>query len=128
MTYAAPVADIAFALRHAAGLANALESGLYGDDLSGDVTDAILEEAGKYASDVIAPLNALGDRHGTPFKDGRVTMPPGFKQAYPAGPRPAGTASPARPSTAARRCLPSSMRHAPRCGRPRPWASASARC
>ena len=82
MSYAAPVVDIAFALRHAAGLANVLESGLYGDDLSEDVVDAVLEEAGKYASDVIAPLNAIGDRHGTPFKDGRVTMPPGFKEAY----------------------------------------------
>jgi alkylation response protein AidB-like acyl-CoA dehydrogenase len=81
MTYAAPVADIAFALRHAAGLEAALDAGLYGD-LTGDVVDAVLEEAGKYASDVIAPLNALGDRHGTPFKDGRVTMPPGFKEAY----------------------------------------------
>jgi acyl-CoA dehydrogenase len=77
MSYAAPVADIAFALRHASGLEAALEAGLYGDDLTGDVVDAVLEEAGKYASDVIAPLNAIGDRHATPCQDGRVTMPPG---------------------------------------------------
>ena len=31
---------------------------------------------------VIAPLNTVGDRHGTPLKDGKVTMPPGWKEAY----------------------------------------------
>ena len=44
--------------------------------------DAILQEAGRFASEVLAPLNAVGDRHGTPFKDGRITMPPGWKEAY----------------------------------------------
>ena len=42
----------------------------------------MLEEAGKFASDVIAPLNSIGDKHGTPFKDGKVTTPPGWKEAY----------------------------------------------
>ena len=42
----------------------------------------MLEEAGKFATEVIAPLNAVGDRHGTPLKDGTVTMPPGWKDAY----------------------------------------------
>ena len=44
----------------------------------------MLEEAGKFASDVIAPLNTVGDKHGTPLKDGKVTMPPGWKEAYTA--------------------------------------------
>jgi 3-(methylsulfanyl)propanoyl-CoA dehydrogenase len=83
MTYRAPVADIAFTLKHAAGLKRALEEGLYGD-LTEDLVDAVLEEAGKFASDVIAPLNSVGDKHGTPLKDGRVTMPPGWKEAYTA--------------------------------------------
>jgi len=83
MTFAAPVADIAFALKHAAGLTRAIDAGLYGD-LTEDVVDAVLEEAGKFATDVIAPLNAVGDKHGTPFKDGNVTMPPGWKEAYTA--------------------------------------------
>ncbi len=83
MTYRAPVADIAFTLKHAAGFKRALDEGLYGD-LTEDLVDAVLEEAGKFASDVIAPLNRLGDRHGTPLKDGRVTMPPGWKEAYTA--------------------------------------------
>ena len=44
----------------------------------------MLTEAGRFATDVIAPLNAVGDKHGTPFKDGRITMPPGWKEAYQA--------------------------------------------
>jgi acyl-CoA dehydrogenase len=81
MTYQAPVEDIAFTLKHAAGMGDALAQGLYGD-LDADLIDAVLGEAGKFASDIIAPLNRIGDRHGTPFKDGAVTMPPGWKEAY----------------------------------------------
>jgi alkylation response protein AidB-like acyl-CoA dehydrogenase len=80
MTYRAPVADIAFALKHAARFAQARADGIY--DLDDDVLDAVLEEAGKFASDVIAPLNRVGDLHGTPFRDGKVTTPPGWKDAY----------------------------------------------
>src|SRR5205814_10253344 len=83
MTYRAPVSDIAFTLKHSAGLKRAMEEGLYGD-LSEDVVDAVLEEAGKFASTVIAPLNAVGDKHGTPLKDGAIAMPPGWKEAYTA--------------------------------------------
>ena len=81
MTYQAPVADIAFALKHAAGFGRALADGVYGD-LAEDDVDAVLQEAGKFATDILAPLNASGDRHGTPFQDGAVTMPPGWKGAY----------------------------------------------
>ena len=76
MVFHAPVSDIAFALKHGAGFAS--------DELSSDDIDAILGEAGRLATDVIAPLNAIGDKHGTPFKDGRITMPPGWKEAYQA--------------------------------------------
>jgi alkylation response protein AidB-like acyl-CoA dehydrogenase len=81
MTYRAPVADIAFALKHATGFAPALAEGLYGD-LAEDLVDAVLAEAGRFATDVLAPLNSIGDRHGTPFHDGIVTTPPGWRQAY----------------------------------------------
>jgi acyl-CoA dehydrogenase len=81
MSYRAPVADIAFALKHASGFAATLAEGLYGE-LDQATVDAVLEQAGKFASDVIAPLNAVGDKVGTPFKDGAVTMPPGWKEAY----------------------------------------------
>ena len=66
MTYRAPVADIAFALEHASGFGPALAEGLYGE-LSQDVVQAVLEEAGRFAGDVLAPLNVPGDRSGTPF-------------------------------------------------------------
>ena len=81
MTYRAPVADIASALEHAAGFGPALAEGLYGD-LGEDVVQAVLEEAGRFASDVLAPLNPIGDRYGTPFKDGIVTTAPGWREAY----------------------------------------------
>jgi acyl-CoA dehydrogenase len=81
MTYHAPVADINFALLHASGFSAALAEGLYGE-LDQATVEAVLEEAGKFASDKIAPLNTVGDKFGTPFKDGEVTMPPGWKEAY----------------------------------------------
>ncbi|MDQ2954505.1 MAG: acyl-CoA dehydrogenase [Pseudomonadota bacterium] len=81
MSYRAPVGEIAFALKHGAGFSAALAEGLYGD-LTEDVVDAVLAEAGRFASDIIAPLNRVGDQHGTPFKDGVVTTPPGWKDAY----------------------------------------------
>ncbi|HTK14157.1 MAG TPA: acyl-CoA dehydrogenase [Xanthobacteraceae bacterium] len=81
MTYQAPVSDIAFSLKHAAGFMQALAGGLYGD-LAEDDVDAILEEAGRVASEVLAPLNVLGDREGVHFENGRVTMPAGWKDAY----------------------------------------------
>src|SRR5215203_4882047 len=83
MTYRAPVADIAFTLKHSAGLKSALDEGLYGDLTEADI-DAVLHEAGKFATTVIAPLNTVGDKHGTPLKDGNVTMPPGWREAYTA--------------------------------------------
>src|SRR6266550_1446960 len=81
MSYQAPVGDIGFALRHAAGFGPALGEGLYGD-LSDDVVDAVLEEAGRFATEVLAPLDTVGDRSGAQFKDGVVTTPPGWKEAY----------------------------------------------
>jgi acyl-CoA dehydrogenase len=80
VTYRAPLADIASALKTAA-LPAAIDEGLFGDLAMEDV-DAVLAEAGRFAAEVIAPLNRVGDRHGTPFKDGVVTTPPGWKQAY----------------------------------------------
>jgi acyl-CoA dehydrogenase len=79
--YRAPLADIAFALKHGAALKPAIEEGLFGD-LTLDDVDAVLAEAGRFAGEVIAPLNRVGDTYGTPFKDGVVTTPPGWKEAY----------------------------------------------
>ncbi len=83
MTYRAPVDDMIFTMRHVAGLDRALSQGLYGD-LSLDLVETILGEAAKFASERIAPLNRVGDLEGAVFRDGRVTMPRGFKEAYAA--------------------------------------------
>jgi acyl-CoA dehydrogenase len=81
--YRAPVDTIAFTLKHSAGFAAAQAEGIY-DDLGDDLLEAVLSEAGKFAGDVIAPLNRIGDQRGAVFKDGAVTMPPGWKEAYTA--------------------------------------------
>jgi acyl-CoA dehydrogenase len=81
VTYQAPLADIGFALKGGAGLGAALDEGLFGD-LTMDVVEAVLAEAGRIAGAVIAPLNRVGDTVGVQFKDGVVTTAPGWKEAY----------------------------------------------
>ena len=81
MTYRAPINDILLALNHGAGLKAAVEAGHYGD-FDGDITSAILEEAGKFAGDVLAPLNRVGDEHGIKLSNGVVTTAPGWPDAY----------------------------------------------
>src|SRR5882724_4220895 len=81
MTYRAPINDMLLALNHGAGLQAAVKAGHYGD-FDGDITAAVLEEAGKFASDVLAPLNRIGDEHGIKLADGRVTTAPGWPDAY----------------------------------------------
>ena len=81
MTYRAPINDMLLALNHGAGLQAALQAGHYGD-FDGDVTAAVLEEAGKFATDRLAPLNQVGDAHGIKLADGNVTTAPGWPDAY----------------------------------------------
>ena len=81
MTYRAPIDDILLALNHGAGLKAAVEAGHYGD-FDGDITAAVLEEAGKFAGDVLAPLNKVGDAHGIKLSDNKVTTAPGWPDAY----------------------------------------------
>jgi alkylation response protein AidB-like acyl-CoA dehydrogenase len=79
--YAAPLKDMRFVLKHVVGLdqVNTLPGW---DEVTDDVVDAILEEAAKFAGEVLSPLNATGDKVGARLKDGEVTTPPGFKEAY----------------------------------------------
>ena len=51
-------------------------------DLSGDLVDAVVAEGGRLASEVLAPLNAFGDEQGCEWRDGRVSVPAGFSEAY----------------------------------------------
>jgi alkylation response protein AidB-like acyl-CoA dehydrogenase len=79
--YVAPLKDMRFVLKHVVGLdqVNTLPGW---EEVTEDVVDAILEEAAKLANEVISPLNVVGDRTGSKWKDGVVTTPPGFKEAY----------------------------------------------
>jgi acyl-CoA dehydrogenase len=81
MTYRAPINDMLLALNHGAGLQAALKAGHYGD-FDGDITAAVLQEAGKFATDRLAPLNRIGDEHGIKLADGKVTTAPGWPDAY----------------------------------------------
>ncbi|WBQ09155.1 acyl-CoA dehydrogenase [Hyphomonadaceae bacterium ML37] len=81
MTYRAPVRDIRFCLEEIAALDGLKPTGAF-PELSGDLTTAILEEAARLANDVLAPLNWTGDQQGCTLKDGAVTTPDGFKEAY----------------------------------------------
>ena len=79
--YRAPVEEIAFTLKHVAGFQSVLDAGRFGG-LTEDLLDAILEEAGRFASDEIAPLQAVGDEEGAVLSGVDVTMPRGWKDLY----------------------------------------------
>src|SRR5258707_2455964 len=81
MTYRAPINDMLLALNHGAGLDAAVKAGHYGD-FDADLPALVLEEAGKFAADVLAPLNRVGDEHGITLDAGKVTTAPGWPDAY----------------------------------------------
>ncbi|MGN6312081.1 MAG: acyl-CoA dehydrogenase [Xanthobacteraceae bacterium] len=81
MTYRAPINDILLALNHGAGLQAAVDAGHLGD-YDADIAAAVLEEAGKFAGDVLAPLNRVGDENGIKLADNKVTTAPGWPDAY----------------------------------------------
>jgi alkylation response protein AidB-like acyl-CoA dehydrogenase len=79
--YQAPLADMKFVLRELVDLE--LLARLPGfTDLTLDVADAVLEEAGKFASGVLSPLNRSGDEEGARWREGEVLTAGGWKQAY----------------------------------------------
>ncbi|MEN9618441.1 MAG: Acyl-CoA dehydrogenase [Pseudomonadota bacterium] len=51
-------------------------------EVDADLMNQVLDEAGKFVANEIAPLNRVGDEVGAQFNQGHVTMPPGFKEAY----------------------------------------------
>ena len=79
--YRAPVDAISHTLKHVTGLGAAMDAGKSGE-LSEDLLDAILEEGGKFASDEVAPLGAVGDEQGAKIEDGVVTTPQGWADLY----------------------------------------------
>lgn len=81
MTYAAPLADMRFALEEAAGLDRVI--GLPGYEAADpDLAAAVLSEAARFAEGELAPLNQPGDRTGSILENGVVRTPAGFCEAY----------------------------------------------
>jgi alkylation response protein AidB-like acyl-CoA dehydrogenase len=79
MTFRAPVRELAFALT-SAGFDDLLARGYPETDF--ETVQAILEAAGAFASEVLAPLNRAGDQIGATYANGKVTPAPGFAEAY----------------------------------------------
>jgi alkylation response protein AidB-like acyl-CoA dehydrogenase len=79
--YRAPLADLDFALRTSGGL-DALHALPAFADVDGDLVDQIVEEAGRVAAEVWAPLNRVGDQQGVRLDNGVVRTPEGFPEAY----------------------------------------------
>ncbi|MBS3916092.1 MAG: acyl-CoA dehydrogenase, partial [Sulfuritalea sp.] len=80
-TYSAPLRDMHFVLRELAGIDQVGKLPGY-EEATPDTIDAILEEAGKFATGVLSPINTSGDHEGAKWHDSNVTMPQGFKEAY----------------------------------------------
>lgn len=81
MTYRAPLDDMLLALDSGAGLEGAAAAGQLGDFDAG-ITGAVLEEAARFAADVLAPLNRRGDQVGARIEAGQVLTAPGWIEAY----------------------------------------------
>ncbi|MGZ9811916.1 acyl-CoA dehydrogenase C-terminal domain-containing protein [Pseudoroseicyclus sp. H15] len=79
-SYTAPIEDMQFVLHDLLKISDKDVPGYA--DLDRDFTAAILEEAGKVARDVLAPLNAVGDSQGCVLENGVVRTPDGFKEAF----------------------------------------------
>ena len=81
-TYHAPLQEMQFVLNDLAGLAQVASLPGF-EEATADTVTAILEEAAKFASNVLDPLNVPGDREGaTRLADGSVKTASGFKEAY----------------------------------------------
>ncbi len=81
MSYNAPLKDMQFVINELAGLEeiNALPGC---EDATPETVDAVLEEKARFCSEVVAPLNVVGDREPSSWKDGEVTTTKGFKEAF----------------------------------------------
>ena len=80
--YKAPLRDMRFLMNEVLDYPSHYASLPNGADATPDMVDAILEGAATLCEEVLAPLNHSGDQEGCHFKDGVVTTPKGFKEAY----------------------------------------------
>ncbi|WP_295077887.1 acyl-CoA dehydrogenase [Tabrizicola sp.] len=81
MPYRAPVKDIRFILDHVVGFADVAATERFAT-ATPDLAEAILAEAGRLSTDVLAPLNRVGDQNPARLENGVVVSPPGFADGY----------------------------------------------
>lgn len=80
--YKVPAREIRFAMNEVLEFADHYQHLPGAEDATPDMVSAILDEAAKFCEQVTNPLNAVGDREGCQWQDGRVTTPSGFRDAY----------------------------------------------
>ena len=80
--YQPRIQDMQFVLSNVLGAPDQLKALPAFDEVDADLMQQVLEEAGKFVGEVVAPLNRDGDEIGAQWQDGKVTMPPGFQSAY----------------------------------------------
>jgi len=79
--YVAPLKDMQFLIKDVVGLGQVTAAPEFAE-VTPDLVEQVLDEAGRFAGEVLAPLNRTGDKHGSRLTDGVVTTPPGFRDAY----------------------------------------------
>ncbi len=80
--YQPRIQDMQFVLSHVLNAPQQLKELSIFEDVDADLVQQVLDEAGKFVGEVVAPLNQDGDEIGAQWQDGKVTMPPGFQTAY----------------------------------------------
>ena len=80
--YLPRIEDMQFVLSKVLCVPDQLKAMPVFEEVDADLMQQVLEEAGKFVGEVVAPLNRDGDEVGAQWQDGQVTMPPGFKAAY----------------------------------------------
>jgi alkylation response protein AidB-like acyl-CoA dehydrogenase len=80
--YQPNIQDMQFVLSHVLNASDQLKSLPVFEELDDELVQQVLDEAGKFVGEVVAPLNRDGDEIGAHWQEGKVTMPPGFQAAY----------------------------------------------
>ncbi|MCZ6830247.1 MAG: acyl-CoA dehydrogenase [Gammaproteobacteria bacterium] len=80
-SYSAPMREMQFTINELAEMEHIAKLPGF-EDATPDLIEAVLEEAGKLASGVLAPINTIGDQQGSRLVDGKVQVPDGFAEAY----------------------------------------------
>ena len=80
--YKAPVRDIRFLMNEVFDYPAHYKTLSNGESADSDTIDMIIEGAADFCENILSPLNQSGDEEGCHFKDGEVTTPKGFKEAY----------------------------------------------